>query len=56
MAGFCSKNKRHKTGAAPKGILAVHILLALICYVMLGATVFMGIDTAALIGLEIPTL
>ena len=56
VLGVLAVIKRHKTGVVPKGILTVHILLALICYVMLGATVFMGIDTAALAGIEIPAL
>jgi len=51
--GVLAAIKRHKTGIAPKGILLVHILLAVTCYLMLGATVFLGIDTAGLLGINL---
>ena len=52
LLGVFAAMKRRKTGVAPKGILVVHILLALVCYLMLAATVLMGIDTAAMLGLN----
>ncbi len=51
--GLLAAMKRRKTGVAPKGILAVHILLAVVCYAMLGATVFLGMDVAAMLGINL---
>ncbi len=52
VLGVLAVMKRHKTGVVPKGILVVHILLALVCYLMLAATVLMGVDVAAMAGIS----
>ena len=45
-----TENKTYKFATATKYISAIS--LALVCYLMLAATVFMGVDTAALVGIE----
>lgn len=56
LLGVMAALKRRKTGVAPKGLLAIHILLALACYLMLGATVFAGMNVMAILGVDVPAL
>lgn len=56
LLGVIAVVKRHKTGVAPKGILALHILLALGCYLILAVTVLTGMDVMAMMGIQIPAL
>ena len=56
VLGVIAAIKRRKTGVVPKGILVVHILLALVCYLILAATILMGIDVAAMAGIDLSAL
>ncbi|NOQ14314.1 MAG: hypothetical protein GQ583_07555 [Methyloprofundus sp.] len=56
LLGVTAAVKRRKTGVAPKAILAVHILLAVVCYLLLGATALMGYDVMAMVGIEVPEI
>lgn len=56
LLGVFAAIKRRKTGVAPKAVLSVHILLAVVCYLILGATVLMGYDAMAELGIEVSAL
>ena len=40
VLGVMAAIKRHKTGVVPKGLIAAHAGIAVICYLILAATVF----------------
>lgn len=40
LLGFTAATKRHKTGVVPKPLILTHAGIAVICYLILAATVF----------------
>jgi len=51
LLGVMAALKRRKTGVVPKALLSIHILLALVCYLILAATVLVGYDASAALGI-----
>ena len=52
LLGVGAALKRRKTGVAPKALLTVHILLALVCYLILAAAVLTGYDAMGALGIQ----